>query len=76
SYTRILSPDYNERRISRTKTSVQRERFGWTYLLDGTADLREHIACVCTDQADGARHNDKHDGQHDGILGYVLPALV
>ncbi len=45
-------------------------------LLDGAADLRKHIACVSTDQADGADYNNENDGQHNGILSNVLSFFV
>ena len=45
-------------------------------LVDGAADLREHVACVRPDQTHRAYHNNKNDCQHHGILSDVLSFFI
>jgi hypothetical protein len=57
-------------------TRGDRSRRDWTELLDCAADLREDIASVRANQPDRAYNDDDDDGQHDGILGDVLPFFI
>jgi hypothetical protein len=45
-------------------------------LLDGTANIREHIVGVRADEANGAHYDYEDDRQHHCILGDVLTALI
>ena len=45
-------------------------------LLEGAADLREDVAGVGADQADGADDDDEDDGEHDRVFGDVLTLLI
>lgn len=57
-------------------TGAIAQRWGMVHLLDCAADLREHIAGVCSDEPDGADDNDENDGQHHGILSDVLSFFI
>ncbi len=45
-------------------------------LLNCASDLREHVACIGSDQPDRADDNYENDSQHHGILSDVLSFFV
>jgi hypothetical protein len=45
-------------------------------LLDGTGYVREDVIGIRTDQPDRAHDDDQNNGQHDGVFGDILTALV
>src|SRR5580704_1869356 len=45
-------------------------------LLDGAADVREHVVGVRADEPDRTHHDHQNYGQHHGILSDILTTLI
>lgn len=45
-------------------------------LLDGTANIGEHVVGVRADETNRAHHDYQDDGEHYGVFGNILTALI
>jgi hypothetical protein len=57
-------------------TALRLDRKPELSLLNRTANLREHVVGVRSDEPDGAHYNDENYSQHDCIFCNVLTTLI